>query len=368
MLPERPDLSQVPAAVREYIEKLESELNRLRDSNRVLDGNRLRSGSRPIRAKPTARPEPEPEVEPEPDEFFPSEPETTIQVISLTAAGLAKRTPRHLYSRQRRGGMGIFDLDAPDEDPPAILALADISQQLLVFTSLARVFRLPASQIVETPVRGRGTSITGRTMNLQAEEGLVAVLPDEARGAVALVSAKGMVRHLRHHIFGEYMKPGTVLFDVDKYGPLVSACRTPGDGDLFIATRQGKAIRFAEKLVPPQGGPGIRPEKGDEATTVAAVTEDSRVFLVDTLGRGTVRLMSGFAANKSAGGGGKIAMNSDSLLAALNADQAGDVFLISRWSKIIRFNIGEVPVKEGVVQGVNCMALRADEVTSAGYS
>lgn len=354
MLPERPDLSQAPAAVREYIEKLEGEIAR------------LRAGSRPGRARPAVQPEPTSQDGPEPVEPAPPEPPTTIQVISLTASGLAKRTPRHLYLPQRRGGMGIFDLDAPDVDPPAILALADLSQHLLVFTSLARVFRLPASQIVETPVRGKGASIVGR-MSLAPDERLVTVLPDEARGAVALVSAQGMVRHLRHHIFGEYMKPGTVLFDAGRHGLLAAACRTPGDGDLFIATRQGKAIRFAEKLVPPQGGPGIRPEKGDVVTAVAAVNEDSRVFLVDTLGRGTVRLMSGFAANKSAGGGGKIAMNTDSLLAALNADQAGDVFLISRWSKIIRFNIVEVPAKEGVVQGVSCMALRADEVTAAGY-
>jgi DNA gyrase subunit A len=163
------------------------------------------------------------------------------------------------------------------------------------------------------------------------------------------------------------MKPGTVLFDADRHGHLVAACRAPGDGDLFIATRQGKAIRFAEKLVPPQGGPGIRLEKGDAVTTVAAVYDDSRLFLVDTLGRSTVRSMSGFAVNKSAGGGGKIAMHTNSLLAALNIDQAGDIFLISRWSKIIRFNPEQVPVKESAVQGVNCMTLRADEVTAAGY-
>ena len=161
------------------------------------------------------------------------------------------------------------------------------------------------------------------------------------------------------------MKPGTVLFDTGKFGVLAAVCRTPGDEDLLIATRHGKAIRFAEKLIPPQGGPGIRLENGDVVTAVAAVNDDSRAFLVDRLGRGTLRLMAGFAANKSTGGGGKTAMNTDCLLAALNADKPGDVFLISHWSKIIRFSPEEVPAKEGVVQGVICMNLRADEVTAA---
>jgi DNA gyrase subunit A len=173
-----------------------------------------------------------------------------------------------------------------------------------------------------------------------------------------------MVRHLRHHIFGEYMKPGTVLFDAGRYGPLSAACRTPGDGDLFIATRQGKAIRFSEKLIPPQGGPGIRLEKGDSVTAITAASDDSLVFLADAIGRGTLRLMPGFAANKSTGGGGKIAMNTDCLVAALYGSHPEDVFMLSRWSKIIRFRLDEVPTKEGVVQGVNCMSLRADDVVA----
>ena len=36
--------------------------------------------------------------------------------------------------------------------------------------------------------------------------------------------------------------------------------------------------------------------------------------------------------------------------------------MISRLSKIIRFMSEEIPAKEGVVQGVNCMSLRADQV------
>jgi hypothetical protein len=33
--------------------------------------------------------------------------------------------------------------------------------------------------------------------------------------------------------------------------------------------------------------------------------------------------------------------------------------------KIIRFSAEEIPAKEGVVQGVNCMNLRADETAAA---
>ncbi|MGW8251846.1 MAG: hypothetical protein ACWGO1_14485, partial [Anaerolineales bacterium] len=43
---------------------------------------------------------------------------------------------------------------------------------------------------------------------------------------------------------------------------------------------------------------------------------------------------------------------------------ADDIFILSQLSKLIRFHLAEVPVKEGVVQGVNCINLRADEAVA----
>ena len=343
MVFKRPDLSQAAPEIRTYVEYLENELARLKKSS---PSNR------------TAHAAIEDEVV---LPMRPGEPPTTLQLITITAGGIAKRTPRHLYNRQRRGGMGIFDLDAPEDDPPTILVVGEISQSLLLFTNLARAFRIPISQIPEKEVRDRGQSLVVK-MDLSPGEHIAAAVPDEARGAVALISERGLVRYLRHHVFGEYMRPGTVMFDPRQFGSLTAVCRTNGDGDLFIASQKGKAIRFTEKLVPPQGGLGLRIDEDDIAIAVTAVTDDSSVFLVDADGNGTIRTMSGFSANKAPGGGGKIAMKTNHLVSAQRVDPEDDVFMISRLSKIIRFMSEEIPAKEGVVQGVNCMSLRADQV------
>jgi DNA gyrase subunit A len=334
---ERPDLSQVDPQVIAYIESLEAALESLKPGHRGSAATQV-----PV----------------EPDE-----PPTTLNVITLTSSGTGKRTPRHLYSRQRRGGMGVFDLDTADKEIPALLTIADAQQSLLLFTSLARAFRVPVQALPEVPVHGRGASIAAR-LGWQTGETLVAALPDLARGSLALLSERGLVRSLRHHVFGEYMKPGIVLFDVRQFGLLCAACWTPGDGDLFIATRLGRAIRFAEKLVPPTGGPGIKLESGDKAVAIAPVHPDSGVFLLSADGRGTIRHMQGFNPNKSTGGSGKIAMSTNSLVGAVTVEETDDLFVISRLSKIIRFMAAEVPVKEGVVQGVACMLLRADETAA----
>jgi DNA gyrase/topoisomerase IV subunit A len=92
------------------------------------------------------------------------------------------------------------------------------------------------------------------------------------------------------------------------------------------------------------------------------------IFLLGADGRGTIRLMSGFAPNKAPGGGGKVAMKTDHLVGAVAATPQDDLFIQSRLSKLIRSRAAEVPAKEGVVQGVNCMALRADECAVVAVS
>jgi DNA gyrase subunit A len=336
---ERPDLSQVDATVLAYIEALEAELERLREAES--------NATQPSAAAP----------------LEPSEPPTSLNLITISVAGIAKRTPRHLYYRQRRGGMGIFDLETPESDPPAFLTIADESQNLLLITNHARAFRLPVNELPESPVRSRGQLLTER-LPLRPQERLAIILPSQPTGYVALVTERGHVRRLRHHYLGDNLRPGALLFEVQELGAPAAACWTAGEADLFITTRQGKAIRFAEQRVPHSGCLGIRLDRDDTVVAVAPIQENSGVFLLSADGKGVIRLMAGFAANKAPGAGGKVALKTDRLVGAAVVAESDDLFIISKLGKIIRFQAGEVPAKEGVVQGVNCMALRADETSA----
>ena len=348
----RPDLSGLSSEIVSYIETLERELEDIRRNALVSERHARRESNGEELLQDLT------------DTSEPPEPATTICVITVTASGIAKRTPRHLYNLQRRGGMGIFDLENPEQDPPAILAIADQNQNLLIITRKGRAYRLPVQSIPETPIRARGKSILAK-FNLPEEELIAAMQPEQSQGYLALVSQSGMVRMLRHHVFGEYLKPGTPLYDYHIFGDLAGAAWTPGDGDLFIATQQGRAIRFAEKLVPPQGISGIRLGDQDKAVSITSVDQGSGVFLLGSDGRGIIRLMEGFAPNKAPGAGGKIALSTDQLICALKVDNSDHIFIISSLSKIIRFRADEIPPKDGVVQGVVCISLRADQPVAA---
>lgn len=334
-MPQRPDLAGTPEPVIAYIESLEALL-----TERSVQPARVRATNEE-----------------------PGEPPTPINVVSISRGGFAKRTPRHLYGRQKRGGMGVFDLDVAEDDVPAALVALDVSDTLLIFTSGGRAYRLAAAALAESPVRAKGQPLADM-LRLSPHEHIVAALPAGQADAVTLLSERGWVRRVRASFLGPNLIQGTIYHDVKEGGPLAAAAWTNGAGDLLIVTRAGKGIRFAESQVPARGCLGIRLDPVDKAVAVCGVQDGSAVFMVAQDGAGTLRHMSGFAANKAPGAGGKTAMKADHVIGAVVAGDNDDLLVISRLGKIIRFAAAEVPVKEGVVQGVNCMNLRADEVAA----
>jgi DNA gyrase subunit A len=337
---QRPDLTNTDLSVRRYIEFLEKKLG-LSPSQENADE---------ISAEKLA-------------EILPSEPETTFGILTVSRQGFVKRTYRHLYSRQHRGGMGVFDIDIAQSDAPAVLGLFDQPQTVILLTSKARAFRYSPQHLDASPVRAKGAPAFER-LGLDQDETITAVLPEQARGYIALLGESGRVRCLRHHLFGEHMRPGTSLFNLSDFGLLTAACWTPGDAELLIVSSQGMGIRFPEKAISPQGDVGIRLGGDDKAVGITSVNPDSEVFFLGVDGRGTLRQMSGFAANKSAGGAGKIAMKTPRLVGAAAVQPDDDIFVITRLGKIIRFQADEIPATEGTVQGVNCISMRQDEVAS----
>jgi DNA gyrase subunit A len=331
----RPDLSHVDPAILAYIESLENELHRSAVEPRFRE-------TTPVEVSE------------------PSEPPTTLMVLTATAGGFIKRTPRHFYDRQRRAGMGIFDLDSSEADPPTLLTIADLSQGVVFLTSQARAFRMPVAELSESPVRARGTSLASH-LQLRPDERFTLAFPDSGSTYLLLVSQRGTIRRIRYNYLGENVRPGSLMYELREGGAPAAACWSDGEGEVLITTRKGNGIRFAEKQIPVRGCSGIRIDPDDAVVGVSPISADCSVFMASADGKGTVRLMSGFTPNKEPGGGGKVAFKGDALVGSAAVRDNDDVLILSRLGKIIRFRAGEVPAKEGPVQGVNCMALRGDE-------
>lgn len=341
---ERPDLSGIDPQIVAYIEALEAQL---------AQAERGPQASRAKREEPA---------------LDPAEDPTPIHLLTISRAGVAKHTPRHFYQRQRRGGMGIFDLETPEEDPPALLALIDVAATLLLFTSQGRCYRLALSQLPETAIHARGLAIPS-LLPLRPEERLIAALPEDAADHVALVGERGWVSTVRRSFLGKTMIQGVSHYDAQQRGPLAAACWVGDGDDLFVVSRKGLAIRFPVQRVPRAGCLGLRLDRDDRVSAAAPVPDDeSGVLLVTDDGKGTIRAMAGFRSNKMPGGQGKAALKAEAVVAAAAVKPTDDIFVISRNAKLIRFAAAEIPPKEGVVQGVSLMALRGDEVVAAAVA
>lgn len=338
MLPERPETGALPARVRAYIAALEAELARLRPD---ASAERVAASVAEV-AGPA-------------------------QLISISKAGFAKRTPRHLYGRQRRSGMGIFDLELRGSDVPELLALAGDDQHLLLVTSRGRAHRLAVNSLPATPVRGRG-HVLAELVPLEADENICCALVVPDSGYVAFASVEGFVRMLPAHLLGDQLRPALEVLDVMLYGAPAAACVVESGADVLVATSGGRAIRFAAKLIGALGVQSIRLENGEQVVGLAAVTNESQLFVLGADGHGSVRPMNNFASNKAPGAGGKLLFKTTRLVSIACVHADGDLFVISRLCKLIRFAVAEVPASNGVVHGVDCMALRADETVALAAS
>ena len=338
---ERPDLTNVDPEIRAYIEALEAKVARFEE------------GAAEKRA-----PEPEP---------IASEPPTTVNLITVSRSGLAKRTPRHRYTRQGRGGMGVFDLETDEDDPPALLALADVADTLIAITDGGRIYRMRVNKLPESPVHARGAAL-GDYLPLHGDERVIALLPADAGDHITMLGRRGWVSRVRSSFVGPTMVPGVSYHDAAAHGPLVAACWADEGQDLFIASREGQGIRFPLQRIDQHGGLGLRLSRDDEAVAITTGDEASGVFLLNAEGQGTIRLMSGFRANKNPGGGGKIAMKTDQLADAAVVEETDDLFVISKFGKIIRFSASEISPKTNPVQGVNCLGLRGDEAVACAVA
>jgi len=363
-----PDLSTLSPTLRAYIEMLQAENRSLRTELEQVKG--VRRPLPPAAPRVSAPRAPAAELaEAEPLNLPAIQYAAGTMLISISGQGVLKRTPLNAYGKQRRGGMGVYDIKLKDDDAPAFLLVALEAETLVLVTTRCRAFRVLVSSLRLAEVRDRGESLTER-LRLTAGEKISAVLAvNDANESdlpwVLLGSASGVVRRMRRNYVGPNLADGTILYDPKEGGPPSVMCLSRGDGDLFLASNTGLGIRFEEKLVSHRGTRGIRLTPQERLMGVAPLPADGSVLLVSADGQGVRRSMDSFAASKSAGGQGKIAIKTNALVAALSVNEADEVLCISAFAKLIRFDAAEVPPRSSVAQGVNVMELRGDRVTAA---
>jgi DNA gyrase subunit A len=182
--------------------------------------------------------------------------------VTVSHQGYLKRTPISIYRQQRRGGTGRTGMKTREEDFVSQLIVNSTHAYLLCFTNTGRVYWLKVYEIPDVGAAGKGKSMQS-LLDLQPGENVRAILPvrdlQEEGKYIFFATQKGTVKKTPLKDFSNVMARGIIAIDIDKDDELISAGLTNGKQTIFLATRDGMAIRFEEEYDPDRSGIGLRP-------------------------------------------------------------------------------------------------------------
>ena len=191
--------------------------------------------------------------------------------VTVSNTGYLKRTPISTYRQQRRGGTGRIGMKTRDEDFVAQLIIDSTHAYLLCFTNSGRVYWLKVYEIPDSGTVGKGKAMAS-LIDLQPGEKVVTILPvrdlTEEGKNILFATRNGTVKKTPLKDFSNVMSRGIIAIGIDKDDELITARVTDGQQIIFLATRDGMAIRFNEQDLRPMGRPaygnrGINLRKSD---------------------------------------------------------------------------------------------------------
>jgi DNA gyrase subunit A len=174
-------------------------------------------------------------------------------VVTVTMQGYIKRTTLDTFRAQARGGKGRAGMATKDEDVVTELFVTSTHTPVLFFSTLGRVYRMKVWRLPEGGPATRGRPMVN-LLPLAAGETISTVLPlpeDETEWGklhVMFATAKGNVRRNSMDAFTNVPSNGKIAMKFegeDEDDTLIGVALLDEGDDVLLATRAGKAIRFA---------------------------------------------------------------------------------------------------------------------------
>ena len=298
--------------------------------------------------------------------------------ITVSNTGYVKRTALTEYRSQRRGGKGRIGMRTRGEDFLTHLFVASTHAYILIFSDRGRVYWLKVHAIPDVGPSGRGKAIAN-LVSMRADEKIAALLAvrewpeNEGERYIVTGTRRGTIKKTDLRMFSNPRQGGIIGAGVADDDALIAAEITDGTGQIFLGTRRGQAIRFAESNVRAMGRTahgvrGIMLRGQDEVVAMANVRPDGAVLTVTANGYGK-RTDLGEYRVQSRGGVGIINIQTT----ARNGRVAGiayvededELMLITQQGKVLRMNTEGVRPIGRATQGVRLIEIdEQDQVVS----
>ncbi|HMI19500.1 MAG TPA: DNA gyrase subunit A [Sphingomonas sp.] len=326
-------------------------------------------------------------------------------VVTVTLGGYIKRTPLQTFRTQNKGGKGRSGMGTKDEDAVAKLFVTSTHTPVLFFSTHGKVYRLKVWRLPEGAPQARGRPMIN-LLPLAEGETISTVLPlpeDEAEWGklhVMFATAKGSVRRNSMDAFANIRSSGKIAmkFEEGSEDRLIGVSLLTEDDDVLLATREGRAIRFAATDVrefqsrDSTGVRGARLGKADEVISLSVLRsfaatpqeredylkaapwkegdremvlspermaefEAAEEFILTVTANGYGKRTSAFEYRRTNRGGQGITniVSSDRngpVVASFPAHNGEQLMLVTDQAKLIRTSVGDIRVIGRNTQGV----------------
>ena len=303
-------------------------------------------------------------------------------VISLTHSGYIKRLPLAEYKAQHRGGMGITAHRPKEEDFVESMFVCSSHDDILLFSSLGRVYSIKGYQIPEAARTARGRAIVNLVQVAQDEKinALIAVKhaeDGESRGYIAFATKNGLIKKTSVDEFARINRNGKIAIKLNEGDELISVQHTSGDDEIMIATRGGKCIRFAECDIRAMGRDtaGVRAVRldgeDDRLVDMLVVDPSKDILTVAANGYGKRSKLEDYRLQGRAGKGIKAGVFNELTGSLVNLKQVtddDDIMIISDGGTIIRMHCSDISTIGRATRGVRLMRLKDGQVATVAVT
>ena len=301
-------------------------------------------------------------------------------VLVLTKGGYVKRTNPAEYKTQKRGGVGVADLNTKEEDVVTTLLTTSTHSDLLFFTDKGKVYQCKMFEIPEGRRATKGKSIAN-FLSVGGDEKVTSVLPvrkDEWEGdwSLMMFTRNGVAKKSDAASFKDVRRSGLIAITLKDDDALIAAQFVGDKDEVSIISHEGQAIRFKASDVRQMGrtaaGVGAMKLKKDDyivsADVLASGATDREILVVMENGFGKTTPAKEYKVQNRGGSGiktAKVTSKTGKLVggAVLSKDAKaeGELVVMSKKGQVIKLPLKDVPTLGRDTQGVKVMKMRAGD-------
>jgi DNA gyrase subunit A len=233
---------------------------------------------------------------------------------------------------------------------------------MLFFSTLGRLYWLKVYEIPQAGRAAKGKAIVN-LLPLQANERISAVMPVrefEENRFIVMATSQGVVKKTALSAYANPRAGGIIAINLDEGDALIAARITDGKRQLFLATEQGKAVRFDENDIRAvgrvaRGVTGIRFKPGDRLVGMEVVDPSSEILTVTEKGYGKRTEVEAYRLQGRGGQGTlnlRITEKNGKVVGILQVKEEADVMVVTQNGKTVRTPVKGISRIGRATQGV----------------